>query len=255
MAFRIDYSPIGALGAAAQAAGQAQAQQAARSRDMAFIRQQAAMDAQLSQAMMARDTRQSELALRERAMALQEAAAARMERTPTARQQGVSPAAAAIQARLGALQQYQASGALVPEEYKEARMRIITGGQAPRPRVPSAAEQRREAQERAEAITTAEQLETALGRTKSAQTKQQLATQLTTLTGRATERWGDEWRETEGARFDFGEMKQPRVGLQVQSLPADRSQLRRGVTYRLHDGRVAAWTGTRFRIIQDRKYG
>lgn len=137
MAFRVSYTPVGALGQAAVAAGQARAAQAAAVQDTSIIRQQMAIRAQLSQAAMARDMRQQEMELRERAMQMQEAAAARMERTPMARRSGVSPVASAIQARLGELDKLKTSGGLPDPAYQDARLRVITGQrtpQAPQPR-------------------------------------------------------------------------------------------------------------------------
>lgn len=255
MAFRVEYTPVGSLVAAATAAGRSRAAQVAAAQDAGLARQRMATQAQLTQAAMATDIREQELDLKERAMELQEAAAARMARTPTARRSGVSPVAMSIQARLGELDKLKASGGLPDDQYMSAKLGIITGQrpQQPRvvrPRVPSYTERRTEARERADAIVEAERLERQLNQPGNLARKQRIAQQLTTLVGRSTERWGEDWRTRPGAAWQARHTRR-REGIQARALPYDRGQLRRGQVYQLPDGRLGSWTGTRFKIIGD----
>lgn len=192
-----------------------------------------------------------EMDLKERALELQEAAAARMARTPTARKSGVSPVALAIQARLGELDKLKTGGGLPDPAYQEARLRIITGGQAPRPRqapkprVPSYTERRTEERERADAISQAERLEREMNRPKvNPAFRQRMATQLVSLVSRATERWGEDWKTRPGAAWRFPRHLQKEAGATITPWPYD-GKFVKGKLYPYQDGsgRVGIWRG------------
>lgn len=231
-----------------QRAQEAQLLRAREAQDASYRRQQAATQAQMAQAQMAQDIRTQEVELRKRATALQEASAARMARTPTARAAAVSPVALAIQARLAELDKLKKGGGLADPVYQEARLRVITGSrapQAPRPKGPSAVDVRRDRQERAKVVTGIEQLRALKRNPKlTPAQREQLIGQEVEIVGRATERWGPNWASEVGLPIELDLPTEPGVSAQdIQSLPYDPANFRRGVTYVMPDGRLGRWTG------------
>lgn len=246
MGFVVKHTPIGGLvETAARAAGarqlaahkretaafqrqqnaiNAQRVQAQAAQDAADRRQQEALQTSLAKAQLSADVRRQEISAR--ATALQDAAAARRDRTPTARTAGEGPVARAIKARLGALDKLKAGGSLTDDTYEEARLRVITGGRAPSaprprtPKTPSAAEARRDNVERGRVIEGIRAIRERLKDPKLTEAQSnQLIRQQVKYVGQATERWGEDWETRPGTPIQFP--KKPRVDTRgVPSMPA-----------------------------------
>jgi len=245
MPITVSHSPVGSLVSAAKAAGEATYRRGAKARDMGFLKQQQALQYQLTQASMARNMRQQELDLRAKAMELQTAAANRISRTPTGRREGVSPLAVDTAQRLGALQEARARGTITDPQFEAAQLAVNMGSSTllnralaspEKPKELTYYQKRQELQDRANMAGAVKRMMARFNDPKTpGPEKARLERQQYQIQEQGFARWGEGWDDPRRLPRDYEKMgrppKPPAGVIDAPRLPANINNAVKGKAY------------------------